>query len=76
MRPQIVTIFAFTLLILSSGAMLGQSAAKGDKSPPPPDQRTPPDLFLDERLIWLLLAGLVYGAYVAYKRGRFKEILR
>ena len=74
MRPQIVTIYAFTLLLFSSGAMLGQ-AAKNGEHPPPPDQRTPPELFIDENLIWLLIAGLVYGAYVAYKRGQLKGIL-
>ena len=54
--------------------MFAQSS-KGAHPPPPPDERTPVFLFIDEPLIWLLLAGLVYGAYVAYKRGRLKDIL-
>lgn len=74
MRPQIVTIYAFALLIFNGGTMLAQSS-KGTNPPPPPDERTPPELFIDERLIWLLLAGLIYGAIVAYRRGQFKGIL-
>lgn len=64
-----------TLLLINSTTVLGQAATKGS-NPPPPDQRTPPGLPIDEQMIWLVIAGLCYGIYVAYKQGAFKRIPR
>lgn len=75
MRPQIVTIYTATLLLMNGATVLGQAATKGS-NPPPPDQRTPIEAPIDEHMIWLLIAGLCYGIYLAHKQGAFKRIPR
>ncbi len=49
--------------------MLAQSAG-----PPPPGQgRRPPQAPIDSDLYIVLLIGLVYGIYVAYRKNRLKN---
>lgn len=67
MRPQIVTFLTLILFLVNSMPMLGQSKGT-DSGPPPPAQLTPPELFIDSQLLWLALAGLLYGAYVIIRR--------
>lgn len=67
MRPQIVTFLTLILFLVSSMPMLGQSTGT-DSGPPPPAQLTPPELFIDSQILWLVLAGLVYGAVVLIRR--------
>ncbi len=74
MRPQIVTIVTFVLFIANSTLMLGQSSGK-ESGPPPPAQRTPGELPIDSGLYILLLAGIIYGAYVLLQRRKAKNIL-
>ena len=72
MRPQIVKIVAFALFLLNSASMLSQRSGSG-KGPPTPENRLPPGLPIDDRILVLILIGLVFGAYVAYKRFHAKN---
>ncbi len=74
MRPQIVTIVTLVLFIVNSATMLGQSSGQ-DSGPPPPTQRTPGDLPIDNGLYILLIAGIIYGAYIILQRRKAKNIL-
>ncbi len=68
MRPQIVPILTLVLNILSGTSMLAQSV-----SPPPPAQKGPPELPIDQQIIHLLIIGLAVGLYVVTQRFRSKE---
>lgn len=63
MRPQIVKIFVLGLVFLLPNVAMAQS-------PPPPTGPPPPGFPIDANIFILIILGLVYGAYVAYKRRR------
>ncbi len=69
MRPQIVKILTLVLIIFNSTTMLAQRA-----SPPPPANNTRgPQLPLDENIIVLIVIGLLFGAYITYKKHQVKN---
>ncbi len=72
MRPQIVTILTFVLLALSNSAMFAQ---KSGANPPPPPQRTPVELPLDNGILLLVIAGIVYGVYAIVMKNKARNIL-
>ena len=74
MRPQIVTILTFALVIFNSAIVLGQSSV-AESGPPPPPQRTPPELFIDSNILILVVAGLIYGGYMILRKNKAKNIL-
>jgi len=67
MRPQIVLILALVLSLLNSTIMQAQLTG-GSGPPPPPPPTPPPELPLDSGILLLIVAGIIYGAYVAYRR--------
>jgi len=75
MRPQIVKILTIALFLLNSASMLSQRRGGGKGPPQPDNQRTPIELPLDNSILILIAIGLVYGAYIAYKRYRIKNTL-
>lgn len=68
MRPQIVkNIFLFTAHFFVYGVAIAQQKA------PPPPQRTPPPapgLPLDDGILLLLVAGLIFGLYLILKSNK------
>ncbi len=50
--------------------MLVFQAASGGQGPPPPSQNRGPGLPIDDNLWILLAAGVLFGAYIIYKRNR------
>jgi hypothetical protein len=40
----------------------------GDPGPPPPTPPPPPELPIDNGLTLLLIAGLIYGVYIMWKK--------
>ncbi len=72
MRPQIVTILTFLLFSMNSISMLGQSST-ASSGPPPPAQRTPPELPIDSSVYLLLIAGIVYGIYLITKKKKVSD---
>jgi len=78
MRPQIVKkikiLAPAVLCFLTSTMVLGQ-ANNGSSGPPTPSQQRGPELPIDDNLMILLIIGLLYGSYVAYKRFRIKNKL-
>ncbi|MBX2826695.1 MAG: hypothetical protein KTR22_00940 [Flavobacteriaceae bacterium] len=54
--------------------MLGQSKGK-DAGPPEPALRTPGELPIDSGFYILLIAGIIYGAYVLLQKRKAKNIL-
>ncbi len=74
MRPQIVTIATLVLFLANSTLMLGQSKGK-DAGPPEPALRTPGELPIDSGFYILLIAGIIYGAYVLLQKRKAKNIL-
>lgn len=71
MRPQIVKILTLILFVLNSIAMLAQTAGP----PPPSPGRRPPQAPIDSDLYILVIVGLLYGTYVAYKKYCLKNKL-
>ena len=67
MRPQIVKILTLILLVFNSISMLGQTSNKSS-GPPPPDHTLTPGFPIDNNIFILLVAGLLFGIYVAYKK--------
>ena len=67
MRPQIVKILTVVLLIFNSAIMLAQSK-DGASGPPSPGNRRPPQAPIDDHILILIFIGLLYGAYIAYKK--------
>ncbi|MDC7994952.1 hypothetical protein [Altibacter sp. HG106] len=67
MRPQIVIILTVVFTGLTNTAMLAQSTGI-DSGPPPPPQRTTPELPLDGWIPALIILAILYGGYIAYKR--------
>lgn len=72
MRPQIVKILTIVLFLVNSMSMLGQSLS-GSSGPPPPYNRAPPEAPIDGSIAILIIAGIVYGAYIAYKKKRINS---
>ena len=67
MRPQIVKILTLILFVFNSISMLGQTSNKSS-GPPPPGDSLGPSLPTDNNIVILIVIGLVFGAYVAYKK--------
>lgn len=67
MRPQIVKyILTSALSLLSSAVMLAQQLSS-DTGPPPPGNGSAqrgPELPIDNGILFLVLAGLIYGIYI------------
>ncbi len=78
MRPQIVKKIKISapavLCFLTSTMVLGQANSAGS-GPPSPAKLRGPGLPIDDNLIVLLVLGLLYGGYVAYKKYRSKNTL-
>ncbi len=72
MRPQIVKILTLMLLAFNSITLLAQPKG-GGSSPPPPSQRLPPQYPIDDSIFILFFIGLLFGAYVAFKRYQAKN---
>ena len=69
MRPQIVKILTLILLVFNSISMLAQKAG-----PPAPRTRGPElPLPIDDNILILICIGLLYGAYIAYKKHQAKN---
>lgn len=67
MRPQIVLILALVLSLLNSTVMLAQTTGGGGVPPPPPPT-PPPEFPLDSGILLLIVAGIIYGSAVAWRR--------
>ncbi len=69
MRPQIVLILALVLSLLNSTTMHAQLTG-GPGPPPPPASRSdhPPELPLDSEISLLIIAGIIYGFFVVFRR--------
>ena len=63
MRPQIVTILTLILSTMSSMFALAQ-----DGGGPPPPITHPPEIPIDSSIAILIVAALVYGGYIAFKK--------
>jgi hypothetical protein len=77
MRPQIVKILTLVLLVTNSTAMLAQSLSSRS-GPPTPNRNNhpPPELPIDGYIVLFICIGLVFGAYVAYKKNKLKDSLQ
>ncbi len=73
MRSQIVKKIAAIALCFFTSAILFGQAGSGSSGPPAPTQSRGPQLPIDDNLIILAIAGLLYGAYVDYKSYRIKN---
>jgi len=72
MRPQIVKILTLILFIFNSISMLAQERS----GPPPPAGNRRPPQPIDESIIILIVLGVLYGAYIAYKKHQLKDSLQ
>lgn len=73
MRPQIVKKVVFlAFCFLTNAIALAQTSGSGE-GPPNPGQGRGPNLPIDENLIILLVVGIIYGSYIAYKRYTIKN---
>ena len=68
MRPQIVKIFAYVLCALTSTTLFGASLQTLNEPPEPTQNRTPPELPIDENIFILVAVAIILGVYVAYRR--------
>lgn len=76
MRPQIVKrIILIVFCFFAKAMVLAQTGGSGEGPPNPGGQRGP-ELPIDENLIILLVVGILYGSYIAYKRQRLKNTQR
>ena len=73
MRPQIVKILTVVLFIFNSAIMLAQSKGSGSGPPAPSNNFRPPGLPIDDNILILICIGLLYGAYIAYKKHQSKN---
>jgi len=48
--------------------LLAVQIASGSQGPPPPTQNRGPQLPIDDHIWILILAGIILGIYIAYKR--------
>lgn len=75
MRPQIVKrIILIVFCFFANAIVLAQTG--GSAGPPNPGQTRGPELPIDENMLLLLVAGILYGSYIAYKRQRIKNTQR
>ena len=74
MRPQIVPILVLALALLNGELLFAQSEMAGS-NPPPPPQRTPGDLPIDQGVWFLLAIGIVLGIVVLRKKIKARNIL-
>ena len=68
MRPQIVKILTLVLLVFNSISTFAQKA-----SPPPPANNRGPQLPIDDSILVLIVLGLFYGVFIAYKKAHSKN---
>ena len=50
--------------------MLAIQSASAGQGPPPPSQNRGPQLPIDDNIWILLVAGVLFGAYILFKRNR------
>jgi len=75
MRPQIVKILTLVLLVTNSTAMLAQSLSSRS-GPPAPNRNPPPELPIDGYIVLFVCIGLLFGAYITYKKHKLKDSLQ
>ena len=68
MRPQIVKILTLVLFVFNSISMLSQKAG-----PPAPGGTRGPEFPIDDNIIILIVIGLLFGAYMTYKKIQTKN---
>jgi len=73
MRPQIVKILTLILFAFNSISLLAQERSG---PPPPAGNRRPPQGSIDDSIIVLIVVGLLYGAYIVYKKHQLKDSLQ
>ena len=56
--------------LIYSFIMLAIQSASAGQGPPPPSQNRGPNLPIDDNLWVLLVAGILFGAYILFKRNR------
>ncbi|PHS67331.1 MAG: hypothetical protein COB12_04070 [Flavobacterium sp.] len=76
MRPQIVKILTLVLFVTNSTAMLAQSLSSRSGPPAPNRTNHPPELPIDDYFLVLIFVGLLYGAFIAYKKYKIKDSLQ
>ena len=59
MKAQLKTILISSIFMLFSIV----SYAQDNIDPPPPSGPSPPGLPIDQNILWLLIVGLIFGAY-------------
>ena len=59
MKAQLKTILISSIFMLFSIV----SYAQDNIDPPPPPAPGPPGFSIDQNILWLLIVGLIYGAY-------------
>ncbi|KJJ38607.1 hypothetical protein MB09_07925 [Aequorivita vladivostokensis] len=50
--------------------MLAIQSASAGQGPPPPSQNRPPHFPIDDNLWILIVLGILFGAYILFKRNR------
>ena len=56
--------------LIYSFIMLAIQSASAGQGPPPPSQNRGPQLPIDDNIWILLVAGVLFGAYILFKRNR------
>ena len=56
--------------LIYSFIMLAIQSASAGQGPPPPSQNRGPQLPIDDNIWILLFAGVLFGAYILFKRNR------
>ncbi|WP_347373585.1 hypothetical protein [Aequorivita sp. Q41] len=56
------------LIIYNIIVVVVQATSDNSGPPPPPDQNRPPLVPIDDNLWVILVIGLVFGVYIAYKK--------
>lgn len=75
MRPQIVKILSPVCCLLTAIPMFSQGPSSSE-GPPPPNRMPSPDPFpelplpIDDNIVFLLIAAMAIGLYVAVKKMR------
>jgi len=64
MRPQIVKILILILLLCNNISLLAQKVGP----PAPGGNRNPPQASIDESILILIIVGLVFGAYITFRK--------
>ncbi|WP_417369496.1 PID-CTERM protein-sorting domain-containing protein [Gelidibacter japonicus] len=63
-------ITASILLMLISITGIAQDSVGGGSGPPPPQGSPPPGLPIDDGLVVLLVAALIYGVYIILRHSK------